>query len=202
MLKPDYITLYEYTIDNRNHIVRVSDNWDSFETTDQTPDRFSASRILGLSIWEFIDGDETSLLYETIFKKIRKHLSSVIIPYRCDSPTVRRTLELHISANIDGSIDFHSYLLQEVGREKVDLLDPSFDRSNEHIRVCSICKKVAVTDSEWVEIETAISDLGLFTTVKLPQITHGLCPGCYAAAMAELDASSPAQGSSFSSPGN
>jgi len=191
MPKQDYLALYEYTVDNRDRIVKVSSNWDSFEIINQNADRFLSSSIIGLSIWDFIDGEETNLLYKTIFAKIRKHCSSIIVPYRCDSPTVRRTLELHISAQIDGSIEFYSYLLHEECRDKIDVFDPSFDRSNEHIRVCSICKKVALSDHDWVEVETAISDLGLFTTAKLPQITHGLCPACYAAAMAELDSSSP-----------
>lgn len=191
MSRPDYIALYEYSIDNLDQIAKVSSNWDSFEKATQDSERFLSAGIIGLPIWDFIDGVETSLLYRAIFNRIRKHNSSIVIPYRCDSPTVRRTLELHISAKIDGSIDFYSYLLQEECREKIDLFDPSFDRSDEHIRVCSICKKVALSDYHWVEVEAAIAHLGLFTTVKLPQITHGLCPECYATAMAELDSSSP-----------
>lgn len=194
MSRPDYIALYEYTIDNLDQIAKVSSNWDSFESSAQNSDRYLSAGIVGLPIWDFIDGDETTLLYRVIFSRIRKHTSSIVIPYRCDSPTVRRTLELHISARIGGSIDFHSYLLHEECRDRIDLFDPSFDRSNEHIRVCSICKRVALSDHHWVEVEAAISYLGLFTTVKLPQITHGLCPGCYATAMAELDSSSPPPG--------
>ncbi|GFO58163.1 hypothetical protein GMST_04880 [Geomonas silvestris] len=191
MSRTDYLALYEYTIDNQDQIAKVSTNWDSFETAAQDSGRFLSAGIIGLPVWDFIDGAETSLLYKVIFNRIRKHNSSIVIPYRCDSPTVRRTLELHLSARLNGSIDFYSYLLQEECRDTVDLFDPSFDRSNEHIRVCSICKRVALSDHHWVEVEAAIAHLGLFTTVKMPQITHGLCPECYAMAMAELDSSSP-----------
>jgi hypothetical protein len=49
-----------------------------------------------------------------------------------------------------------------------------------------MCKKIAVSDSEWQEIEIAMVTLNLFEKERLPQITHGLCPSCYDKAMTEF----------------
>jgi hypothetical protein len=46
------------------------------------------------------------------------------------------------------------------------------------VRVCGWCKKVDVGGS-WAEVEEAVTRLRLFDRPLLPQLTHGICEGCY-----------------------
>ena len=50
-----------------------------------------------------------------------------------------------------------------------------------------MCKKIAITENEWVEIEVGLKKLKVFEEQKLPGLTHGLCPACYEIAISDLD---------------
>jgi len=50
-----------------------------------------------------------------------------------------------------------------------------------------MCKKIKVLPGQWAEIEEGLVHLGIFEGEKVPQLTHGLCPSCYQAAMKEMD---------------
>ena len=48
-------------------------------------------------------------------------------------------------------------------------------------------QKIAVADTEWAEVESAIIKLKLFEKEQMPKLTHGLCQSCYDKAMTILD---------------
>jgi hypothetical protein len=43
--------------------------------------------------------------------------------------------------------------------------------------MCGWCKRVSVRNT-WVEVEDAVLELRLFEREVLPDLTHGICPGC------------------------
>jgi hypothetical protein len=49
------------------------------------------------------------------------------------------------------------------------MLDPETARSNEIVRICSMCKKIAISQREWVEIEERVAKLRLFEEDAMPQ---------------------------------
>jgi len=86
----------------------------------------------------------------------------------------------------EGSVRFMSHLDRAEPREPVELLKSSIKRSAEMMRMCSMCKKVALPGEKWVEVEEAVQALKLFDKQLMPQITHGLCPECYQNILSEL----------------
>jgi hypothetical protein len=178
----------DYLIDNSDRIVKVSAAWLKFARENGAEESCHPDRVLNRSIWEFIEGFETSLLYEIVLKKVRKTCRSVRLPFRCDAPSKRRFLELLITPVQDDYIEFASTLLREELRDCVDLLEPGISRSGTIIKMCSMCKKVELPGNLWVEVEDAIATLRLFDTGVLPPISHGLCRNCYKFVMAEVDA--------------
>jgi len=70
--------------------------------------------------------------------------------------------------NDDGSVDFKSEIIKEELREPVDLLRHGIERSNEFVRICSMCKKIAVTEIEWEEVEIAVQKMKLFEMEVVP----------------------------------
>ena len=54
------------------------------------------------------------------------------------------------------------------------------------IKICSMCKKLEVSEGQWVEIEEGIATLHLFNEGVVPPISHGLCRPCYRLALLEL----------------
>ena len=43
--------------------------------------------------------------------------------------------------------------------------------------MCGWCDRFLV-DGEWVEVEEAVTRLGLFQLPQMPAIGHGVCPDC------------------------
>src|SRR5262249_40724309 len=99
--------------------------------------------------------------------------------FRCDSPSCTRLLEMGVSLVEPGVVEFRTRLLREEPRPPAALLAPDFPRSTELLRVCSWCKRIDAR-GEGAEVEEAVARLRLFAPPRLPQLTHGICEGCYA----------------------
>jgi hypothetical protein len=133
--------------------------------------------VVGKSLFEFIGGTETQHLYMVLIDKVRKEQGETVVPFRCDSPSLRRFMELRVSYQGNGTVRFAGRLIREETRDTVTLLDDAVSRNDAFIRMCSWCKKVAV-DEGWVEVEEAVNRLRLFESEVLPKITHGVCEAC------------------------
>jgi hypothetical protein len=176
-----------YLIDGKDRIVHVSDTWLEFARENEAAESCHPDKILNQSLWDFIDGIETRHLYEIVLEKIRRTRRSVRLPFRCDAPDKRRYLELRITAAQNDTIEFSSTVLREEARDTVELLKADIPRSEEFLKICSMCKKVEVTKNFWLDAEAAIAALRLFENSKLPKISHGLCRECFRFGLAEID---------------
>ena len=84
---------YIYRIDGTDHITFVNSKWLEFARENCAPELANSS-IVGASIWGFIKGAETRLLYESLFARLRDKNNEVTLPFHCDSPTAIRKMEL------------------------------------------------------------------------------------------------------------
>jgi hypothetical protein len=178
--------IYVYKIDEDDRIVYVSDNWLTFALENEGIDRCAPSFVLGKLLWHFISDGETRHLYKVLLQKVRSQQSPVTIPINCDSPDLRRWIEITILPLPDKAVEFRSEIIRTEPRDPVDLLSTTVDRSEEFIKICSFCKKIAISNNEWVDTDKAIEGLDLFESSKLPQLTHGVCPACHKSVIAEL----------------
>lgn len=177
---------FAYTIDAEDRIVSLSADWDLFARENQASDSCLANGVINRQIWEFIRDLETRHLYLVINANVRASGKAVTIPFRCDAPDRRRCLEMNIAPVKQKHIEYQTTVLWEEPREPVALLMAESERSDELLRMCSMCKKVHLSDDSWVEVEAAVARMRLFDRVALPRITHGICPKCYTLAMAEI----------------
>jgi hypothetical protein len=177
----------EYVIDGDDRIVTVCDNWLRSALQNQPDILIKLDSVLERSIWDSIEGPEAQFIYKTLLANIREKRHPITLPYRCDTLDKRRFLELTIIPLAFSHVKFISFCKHEENRTAVPLLDPGFPRSPEYVRMCSMCKKVAITGDYWAEVEVAIVSLKLFEKPVLPQITHGFCPECYRTALAEIE---------------
>lgn len=181
-----------YIIDKMDRINYVSDNWLLFAQENQAGEICHPHIVINKSIWEFIEGDETTQLYKIILNTVRTRNKSVVLPFRCDAPEKRRYLELLITPIQQENIEFSSNIIYEEIRDNVNLLDLGTPRSDQLIKMCSMCKKIKLSENTWVEVEVAIVSLKLFERSMLPQISHGLCTDCFKLGMAEIERICPA----------
>lgn len=167
-----------YIVDGRDRIVSVNEKWLPFAEENQAAESCHPSSIIDQSIWKFVDGSETKHLYGIIMKQVRENEVPVSFPFRCDAPNMRRYLNLTISPLKQGALQFTSTVTREEARDTVALLASDTPRSDRWVRMCSMCKKMEVSERRWEEVETAIIEMKLFDKHPLPNITHGLCQEC------------------------
>lgn len=178
---------YTYRIDNTNVLVSVSDNWDRFAVDNAGGDPATAERFIGKSLDQFIDDDETRSLYALVLDSVRVNNRPVAFAFRCDSPAERRFCELRILPCADGSIDFESSILRTEPREPVPLLESDVAGApDDFLKCCSTCKRIAIGDAEWIEIEQAMQRLKLDERERTPRLSHGLCADCHERIVASL----------------
>jgi len=169
-------TVYGYKINSDNKIINVTSSFNEFATANDT-ESLSKDNAVGKDLFSYITGKETRHLYEVLMQNVRRSGKRATIPFRCDSPSLRRFMELHVIPERDGSLQFEGVLVREEERPVVPLLDPESDRSEEIISMCSWCKRIQI-ESHWHDVESALITHRFFEATQLPMISHGVCEDC------------------------
>lgn len=170
-------------VDADGRIRHVNDAWLSFGRENHLPqDR----PVLGRELLAFIADTTTQQLYATLLERVRRVRQPMTFPFRCDSPALRRFMEMQMRPLADGAVEFRSRIVRSEPRPPVALLDPAVLRSEQLIRMCGWCKQVAIPD--WVEVEVALLRMNWFQQSRLPGLTHGICPACDQRMTAEIGA--------------
>lgn len=167
-----------YHVDRDNKICFVNSEWSIF-ARENNARRLEASAMLGAPLMDSIADKSSRYLYSVMIDRIRREQQNLSFQFRCDSPGMRRWMKMEMFPLSNQGIGFNSYCVKEEPRQYVSLLADDVERSDQFIKVCGWCKKFLVGRNEWVEAEEAVKRLGLFDATKLPQLSHGMCPGCY-----------------------
>ncbi len=178
---------FVYCVDADDRIVSVTPEWESF-ALENDASQLTSESVCGRPLAGFIANRETQHLYEMILEKVRREACTVVVPFRCDGPRIRRFMELTVSPGQNGQVEFEGRIRREEEREVVALFESPGDRDDGYVLVCSWCKRVEVGD-EWVEVEEAVTRLDLFGATPLPKITHGMCPDCVGQFHQQFDSS-------------
>lgn len=181
---------YTYRIDADNIITDLSEEWLTFARENEAPE-LTRERVLGRRLWDFVADVETRHLYELVFRKVRDQWAIVTIPFRCDSPTVRRFMLLTISPLVRANLRLQGVLVHTESRPANPLLGRTTPRAeDELLLICSWCRRVEVHE-EWIEADEAVRRLDLFQSSTLPRLTHGICEDCMQTALQELGDDDP-----------
>jgi len=173
-----------YGLERDQRIAWTSANWDRFARENGAPELVGRS-VVGHSLWEYIEGSETREFYATMLQRVRATGDVVTVPFRCDSPGVRRFMELRMARPAEGQVEIVAELLREETRPAVDLLDNDRPRAGAPILICSFCKKVESRGAGWLEVEDAQAELRIEAGQPLPPLAHAVCPQCKAEARKE-----------------
>lgn len=176
---------YVYRISPDDVIEFVNDAWIRFALENGAP---SLTRIVGTSLWNYISGPQVVHLSRELLAKVRERRCEATVPFRCDSPWVRRFMRMSILPLPKGQVEFRTWIeREEPFTTPIQLLDSACPKDHEKLlRMCAWCKKIDVAGS-WLEIVEAIHRLRLFDLPTVPAITHGICEGCLKMVTGELD---------------
>ena len=169
----------EYRINAKDLLVDVSKDWARFALENAAPSLL-ANFVLGRSIWDFIYDADTRTLYQVLLAKVRSGKSPSTVELRCDAPHLRRHIRLVISPLSRGRVQFVGTVLSVEERDSIELLDSAVTRSRGQITICSWCKEVLLPNGCFVDVETAVEQLGLFQRSEMPTLRQATCPACLA----------------------
>lgn len=167
-----------YCVDPTDRICAVNPTWREFAYENGGSEAL-ADHIVGTDLWSSISDPHACEIYRQLTVRARAG-RAVRFLYRCDAPTQRRTFEMRIEASLCGGVRFTSELIHAETRPAVRLLDRTLARSDDYIRVCAWCQRVALGSDTWAEVEEAVNRLNLLDTELPPTLTHGMCPACEA----------------------
>jgi hypothetical protein len=114
--------------------------------------------------------------------RVRDSGAEVTLLFRCDSPEIRRFMELRMTRPADDRVELSAELIREETRPRVSLLDTEQPRAGDPIRICSFCRCVESQTHVWLEVEEAVAELELEEGSPVPPLANVVCPGCTAAA--------------------
>jgi hypothetical protein len=168
---------YQYELDNDDKIIEVDGWWLAFAQENGIPE-LTASMVVGHSIWEFIAGEPTQSLYRVLHDRVRATGRPISVPFRCDSPTLQRYMQLTIHTEPQGHLLYESTLIRTQPQRYMRLLSPQFPRSSESLTMCSFCKRSLIEPSDWLDLENISLKLRLFDQQTVPELRYTVCPQC------------------------
>jgi len=173
--QPGQSSIYE--IDEEGRIVFVNEFWDAFARTNQG-EHLVGAQVIGTVLWDHIGDPSTRQLYRMIVSRARQKGATLQFPFRCDSPDTVRHMSMRVERTSSGGCRFTSTIERIESRPPAPLLDPAAPRAGQWVRICSWCKKIALPDNRWVEIDVAVDARELFVQATPPPLTHTICPDC------------------------
>lgn len=159
-------------LDERDRIVQVCESWNRFARANEG-DGCLDHVIVNRNVREFIQGDATLMLLDTLIMQVRRLGKQLERTYRCDSPDMKRFMEMRIDREGERVRFVHRVVRTEPLAVPVRF---GFDSSGSMNRIvrCSMCNRVQVQRA-WMEADDACAD-GHIAGQQL--VIYGVCPGC------------------------
>lgn len=183
-----HISVVTYQVAADDRIVMVDDEWIAFATANDAME-LSRQRVLGHSVFDFVAGVEVQALYRMLLARVRATGRAAIFPFRCDSPSKRRHMIMHMRPESDNSVNLTCITTRIEARNPIRLLDRHVPRTpSQSIERCSNCNRVRVPDGGWMEVEEALSRLEWLNREEQPFLVHTVCGQCRLVGREDADA--------------
>jgi len=180
------MNLCSYELDRDLRLVSVDEGWTRFAIENEAPE-LQPPAVIGTPVIDSMSDPTTKLIYRELFNRTSARSVPITFWIRCDSPRLRRMLELTIVPLEDGGFRIDSVLQRVDPNPGGELLEKHWPRDpSALLRSCSWCKKVNV-NNRWYEVEQAVPLLRLFERRQAPLMTHGMCTECHQRMRALLD---------------
>lgn len=139
-----------YRLDTRDRIIEVSGEWDRF-ACDNGAEELAMDSVIGMPLRSFISGDVTRMFIDTMHARVRMSGRPMTVPYRCDSPGVKRFMEMSLAAIGNDLISEHRLLSEHVMPRALIFRSASDGRPQAWTRRCSMCNRLSMPDGRLVE---------------------------------------------------
>lgn len=168
---------YRYRVDADDRITWVNESWLAFARENGAADLDQAA-VLGRSLWDYVAGGATRRLYDQAHQRVRSSGKPVVLPFRCDSPTVQRHMRLTIARGEDAQLAYECVVVRVAPQDYLVLLDAKHQRSDSFLTMCSCCKRSLLESVGWLDARAVTERLRLVNVLAAPALRHTLCPEC------------------------
>lgn len=166
------ITDVTYLLDCENRIMSVHGPWDEFAIENGGNDALAVD-VCGRPLWDFVEDDDTRTWLEAIFEFVRLRGEIVQRPYRCDSPQLKRYMQMIIAPRAEGVLRVeHQMLRTEPRRFPVEIEYGGEHATNNMKLRCSLCGCIKNGD-RWEEPTPEHAQPGPHILVA-----YTVCDGC------------------------
>ena len=169
--------VYRYRLDAADVIEFVDRWWLAFARENNAGELIEPA-VVGRKLWDFISDDPTEELYRELHDRVRTLGRPIEVPFRCDSPTLQRFMQLTISKLDEGRLMYESTLIQTKIQHRLSALDPNKEKSEAVLTMCSFCKRALMEPSGWLELENISLKLRMYEQQKVPALLYTVCPDC------------------------
>jgi hypothetical protein len=179
-----------YWVDLDSRIQAVTKlSWQEFARNNGGEAIADPASVIGRSLFDFMDGEETKRSYRTLQDAARTLTGRGIdLRYRCDSPSVQREMQMYLTVvRHEGEpvgYLYHSYVVWQERRDTAGIqcaCGIADSSTKPYLMICSYCKRVRYpagqADGSWVQAETYYRMGGSDEIVP----SHGVCPECHEA---------------------
>jgi hypothetical protein len=181
--------VYRYCLNEANVIVWVDHWWLAFAQENNAAG-LTEDSVVGRDLWQFIADEPTRILYREINDHVRAFGNPIEVPFRCDSPTLQRYMQLTISKQGSDKLLYESVLIRAVPQTRLAVLDCQQKRSNAFLTMCSFCKRSLIETSGWLAMEDVSLNLRMYDKQTVPELRYTVCPDC-SNGLGYLERSSP-----------
>lgn len=167
-----------YTLDPDDAITAVTGDWDRFALDNGGGESLS-TKIIGRRLDRFISGDVTLMFVRTLLMSARTLKRTIQRPYRCDSPQVKRFMEMTIVPRGNGVLEVcHRQVRSEPYRYALPVTAAMPGTGSNFVKRCSLCQRIRLGQT-WSEVDDAVLEgrLQQRATAELV-VVYGVCPDC------------------------
>lgn len=161
-----------YELDVNNNIVAVNQSWQSFALANNAPE-LSHDHVIGKPLMQYISGNITKRFWETFLEKVRLANAVMHLNYRCDSPDLKRFMQIKAYRNESDGLYFESILLRTESRPINIYFKRAQQRGADTKVRCSFCNNI-LHKNHWIEAENLVTGNHPVTL----DVIYGICPVC------------------------
>ncbi|MCK6424249.1 MAG: hypothetical protein L6Q75_04070 [Burkholderiaceae bacterium] len=161
-----------YTVDRQDCLCELSGDWDARLAEGGGAAACRGARILGRPLREFIAGDSTRMYLDAALEATRLTGQPRRLPYRCDTPTLARRMQMCLQPLADGRVRVTHQLLAQQPLPR-PLACHAAASAPEPARLrCSLCLRLRTPEGHWLDPVTAAPDVASLA------VHYTLCPDC------------------------
>lgn len=168
---------YRYRVNAADQIVWVDSLWLAF-AQENGASELTEQSVIGHTLWDFIAGDVTRQLFANMHAEARQRQKAVVLPFRCDSPSLKRHMQLTITAENAGYLLYKSVLLQVEPQDDVGEIYEQRGPSDCFLTMCSCCKRVLVESLGWLGLDDVSARLRILDQQQVPSLRYAVCSDC------------------------